>query len=333
MLCCVGLVVASCNAEAAPALPTPEVLDLPEDQYVGVAWLGDSTMVATATRQTSRGSSDELLVIEGDEVEPIALEPVDPCRRESIRTLSTLPDGRLGFAVDCDAVAGEFTPSSVRVLDLATGASEEVARLPSGGFGGYTFSPGFDRGLMADSSRICSTIAEIANGEVISTEIVVNDGDRSFGISDQFRDRPDSCTEYGNADLPAWSPDGTQIAFFASSAAIGSSGPERLAAPWNLYLMEPDDKVAEPVLTGITSPYKLTWSRDSRHLAFSADEFDGRVGVWVFTPESGEVRQVADELVFQLSWSPEGDRLAGLGMVSDLDGPSQIVIVRTGLEE
>lgn len=322
------LVISACETPDDSPSAVVERVPIPEDRYAGVAWLGDGSIFVTAERRTAAGRHVvELFRGRGDDVELIEIEPIPDCRVEGIRNIGTLPDGRLGFAVDCDVVDAPFTPTSIRALDLPRAKSEELARVPSGVFRS-SFTPDMRRLLVAATSGICASIAEIVNGEVVDTGIVVGEGSERFAISDGMLDQPERCTEYGRADMPAWSPDGDTFAFFGSPSSIGRDGTARLDAPWNLYLLGTGENSAEPTLTGIDSAYDLAWSPDGRWLAFTADRFNGQSGTWVYAPETEELIYLMDELLFSLTWAPDASQLAGLLESAELDGPRDVVTVR-----
>jgi tricorn protease len=100
--------------------------------------------------------------------------------------------------------------------------------------------------------------------------------------------------------LPAWSPDGANIAFISDK-----TGEEEI------YIIAQDgSKPAEQLTSGGQAMrYQPVWSPDSKHLAFS--DKDGKV--YVLTVADKQVKQVADSkrgLVQDYTWSPKGNFLA-----------------------
>jgi hypothetical protein len=63
---------------------------------------------------------------------------------------------------------------------------------------------------------------------------VAAEGDLAFDLAAHFADESD-CTGTGRADLPAWRPDGEQIAFFGSPQSVRVDGQGWLDEPWNSF--------------------------------------------------------------------------------------------------
>ena len=100
--------------------------------------------------------------------------------------------------------------------------------------------------------------------------------------------------------LPAWSPDGSRIAFISDK-----TGEEEI------YVIAQDgSKPAEPLTSGGKAMrYVPAWSPDGKYIAFS--DKDGKV--YVLTVADKKLAQVADSrrgLVTDYTWSPKGNYLA-----------------------
>jgi len=136
----------------------------------------------------------------------------------------------------------------------------------------------------------------------------VSEGGKSYGI-DQFlhSDFADSCSSEVRADYPSWSPDGHEIAFFASTASVGLGGFARLDAPWDIYVMDAETLRPERVLTGVLYAGDLQWSPDGTRLAFIG-QFDDRPGMWLLDRKSKHLDLVVGGHPTGLAWSPD-DRI------------------------
>ena len=316
------LVIAGCG-NADP--PSVKVVPAPAGDYADVAWLSDGTMVALVD-EVGDGSDRRVVVRLRDGIAtPIQVDDVPGCGQGGMRGVFALPDGRIGFTIDCSVVDPPRTPTSVRAVDATGGASEELVRLPSGAAGGVTFNPDLSRGLYSESSLICAGIGAIEAGDVVPSDITIVAGDVAYGVSDLLIDQADTCTDYINAHRPAWSPDGATVAFFGSPGALGLTGTDRLDAPWHLYLVPANGTAAEPVVTDIAAAYSPAWSPDSASIAFSSDDFDGG-GTWMYQPDDGSLRKLSDVVLRTLSWSPDGTQLAGIRSTAVTE-PSEVVLL------
>jgi Tol biopolymer transport system component/imidazolonepropionase-like amidohydrolase len=111
--------------------------------------------------------------------------------------------------------------------------------------------------------------------------------------------------------MPAWSPDGTRIAFQAYRSST-----------WQIWTVNVDGSDLKAVTNGPFDDREPHWSPDGSRIAFSSDrggahaespgEGDGNYDVWVLTLASGALARVthgpANE--FMPAWSPDGREIA-----------------------
>lgn len=118
---------------------------------------------------------------------------------------------------------------------------------------------------------------------------------------------------------PAWSPDGTKIAF--SSTRSGH---------FQIYIMSEygEDVIA---LTSELENLKPVWLPDGKHIAFRTDDGKGLYWWRVINIENLELTQISEpsyDFFYQTpAWSPDGKRIAYMSLVEQQernDGSSQI---------
>jgi Tol biopolymer transport system component len=105
---------------------------------------------------------------------------------------------------------------------------------------------------------------------------------------------------FDDARQPAWSPDGTAIAYFA----FRDGG-------YDLWSIAPDGTNQHRLTTGPFDDREPAWSHDGARIAFSSDRGDGAPGgnynIWILDVKSGALRQVTSNAAedFMPSWSPD----------------------------
>ena len=111
---------------------------------------------------------------------------------------------------------------------------------------------------------------------------------------------------------PAWSPDGTRIAFASTSS--GNT---------DVWVMDADGSDPVDLTDGSaaadTSP---SWSPDGTHIAFQTDR-DGNDEIYVMDADGGDPTNLTSDPGddSQPAWSPDGDTIA---FVSDRDGNDEV---------
>lgn len=103
-----------------------------------------------------------------------------------------------------------------------------------------------------------------------------------------------------DARQPAWSPDGSRIAF--QSYRDGQ---------WRLWTIAPDGQDAQAITSGSFDDREPHWSPDGTRLAFSSDR-GGNYDIWIVDLASGGVTRVTDDPAndYFPTWSPDGSEIA-----------------------
>lgn len=105
-------------------------------------------------------------------------------------------------------------------------------------------------------------------------------------------------TDAINEDIPAWSPDGTQIVF------VGNPRPEPQQR--HVYIMNADGSDIHQLTTMPGPNSNPVWSPDGRSLAFANQPSDDVRQPWLLDPVSGAVRQLSNnaDRVWFMQWVP-----------------------------
>jgi Tol biopolymer transport system component len=116
-------------------------------------------------------------------------------------------------------------------------------------------------------------------------------------------------------DAPAWSPDGTEIAFTSFRNGRG-----------DIYLMHPDGTHQTRLTTSSAHDDLAAWSPNGKQIAFSSDR-TGQLEIWVMNADGSDQRQLTfdDSRDYGPSWSPDGTHIA---FRSDRDGNAEIYSMR-----
>jgi Tol biopolymer transport system component len=191
--------------------------------------------------------------------------------------------------------------------------------------------------MSPDSRAVAYSAAGVdANGEATLDQIHVIQAD---GTADRV------LTSEGANFRPAWSPDGTQIAFSGTRdgepdlfvmRADGTDvrqltndpasdwapdwSPDGTAIAFNsnragsfdLYRLDADGGEATALTSGDADDFEPAWSPDGQRIAFTSNR-DGEFGVWLASASGqGEPSRLAigDGNAYMPSWAPDGSRLA-----------------------
>jgi hypothetical protein len=316
ILILVTLAMAGCAFGGPPVAPgvTLSTVPLPDDrEATGVAWL-ERGLVATlkpkndVTMLTSRLWR---LQPDGSEAAELPLPAHPGCTGQSFVYPSRLPDGRLGYLVDCLSTS-HTAPLQVYLMayDLGTGQAEDLLPYPlktTPARGGYAWNPAMTRGITDDGIGLREQLFWFTRAGKEPLDLGMA---RAYGV--------------------AWSPDGQQIAFLGARPQ-GLSGIAAADATFTLYLMQPDGTGLQPLVEGIQYGGATAWSPDGRWLVFPGKlEAHSQRGqsLWLAEVATGQIMWLASGSYGHPAWSPDSTRIAAIEWGDVLwNRPSQLVIV------
>jgi hypothetical protein len=284
------------------------LVDAPRAWYPQATWLAPDRFVVTVgpAEEAEVPMREPLRVMRADGSGLRPLEPdrdVGDCRQVVDDLPEVLPDGRLGFRETCDFedVARPFR-TRLYAWDV-DGGDPEVLLETEEALGGFTFARGLRDGFYAVDSSVCAGMGTIRDG--VLGPLPVRLGGAAWTLDASLRGG--ECVEEGRARGPDLAPDGRTVAFAASPASAGIEGQARLDVPWNLYVMNVDERRPRPVLEGIEGSSGPRHSPDGRWLLFAGRLGDSGDGVYLLRLSDRRVVRISgDRDDRPASWSPDG---------------------------
>lgn len=302
-------------------------LNFPVADYSGIGWISHDELAAFATDQDGGVLG---YYLENDDTLyslnlPAYVADLD-CKGPNDMNYthpSLLPDGRLGLINGC--VSRGDPPGLRRQYMVAYSFDTKEAQLlvkdplPNYLSNGFTWNPDMTQGLQQIYNGLDGTIYWMSTESVQPVNFSISDGERSFLPAKDFPRLSDS-DEQGIVFSPAWSPDGSRIVFFATLDAIGRNGFSRSDGQYQIFVMDPIEQRPHSLIGGIYDPFRLTWSQNSKWLAFIGDYGTFKKhGLWLYSFDSGNIHFIAPGEFSQIAWSSDGNKIAATTCIPKSD--------------
>jgi TolB protein len=189
-------------------------------------------------------------------------------------------------------------PNEIRILDTKSQTEKTVYKISSAS--SLSFSP--------DGTKLLFHARIEENTEICSVNV---DGSGFANLS-----------QNPSRDMaPAYSPDGTRIAFAASRASGTST--------FEIYVMNADGSDPRLVFGDRAISSAPTWAPDGKTIVFANDREGGRIGnfeLFSVSVDGGPERRLTDRPRYDVdpAFSPDGRRIA---FVSNTDGNAEIYVM------
>jgi hypothetical protein len=277
----------------------------PFDRTVA-AWITDDWLVVQLSDpEKAAAFSNELWKLhpDGTDLQKLDLDEGAECLRKAFQNPFHLPDGRLGYIEVCESPVDGNYYRYMMAYDFQTGETEQImsVAVPHIGTGGWF------QGWNPDMTRAIAPIFE----HELTNHLYWFTANDSQPLNLGF------ATDFGSA----WSPDGSAIAFWASSSEVTR---ENHTVAHSLYVMDPNGSNVRMLAEGpFFEVVNVVWSPDNEWLAFTAATSASSVqtpeyGVWFLERATGQLHLVVNESIRVFGWSPDGTHLVGVRFIGPL---------------
>jgi Tol biopolymer transport system component len=284
----------ACGSDVPTEVPTTPVATVEVTPLTGSLWVADTLRFTAVVRAADGGELTDRRIAWSTSDDSVA--SVNANGR-----VTGAGAGTVTVRATVDSVVAEAT-ITVTALDLLyEGYADSVPELFIIASGTYepsrVFFPGtivMDPTPSPDGRRILYTVADYASG----TGDVWVAGLRT-GLSRQLT------TDDALDDSPAWSPDGTALAFRSYRSGY-------LGEIWVVNLDGTGLVNLTPTIAAAVIDYRApTWSPDGTRIAYASTE-GGDWGIWTMDPDGGNRTQLTNtpDLDAEPTWSPDGSHIA-----------------------
>lgn len=306
------------------AVNTATTLDFPETQYYNALIKTDNDVIVLV--RNDRGDVQWYAKEGNKEFTKFAFAENTNCSStKRYGAYETLPDGRLQVWKWCLTEKGGV--DYLLAYDWETHQLEKIVGPLPLGSSGASWNPEQTKAIgYLDSGFATKTLYWIYPNKFEPLDLEIRDENRSWNLKDDFpKFIADDTGKTGTTGRASWSPDGKSIAFFASPNAIGKTSFDRFGVEHYLYLMNPETLQYEVVADSIFSPFLLSWSPDSTHIAFIGKYgFSKENGIWLYSVKTKLVTEISNGSFKSIVWRPNGNSLVAIEC-EDLDVCNKIL--------
>lgn len=227
-----------------------------------------------------------------------------------------LADGRLGLLGYCAQVGPQQAASYLLAYDEAQLTTSLLipSPLPIDDSLSFTWNPSTTRALVSFGTLYAGLYWIDVSGTAQAVTGTIRADGKSFSLDTAYVGfNREGVVNTGNATAPAWSPNGSTIAFFASTDSISRQGTSRITGSWLLCLMDTQSLETNVVLKDIYRIGKPRWSSDGRFIAFNGQiGSNGSEGLWVYSIANNETKLVAEGTFSDFIWSVDDKTIYGI---------------------
>jgi hypothetical protein len=232
-----------------------------------------------------------------------------------------LADGRLALRGYCTKIAPQRAASYLLAHDASQQTTSLLipSMLPIDDSKLFAWNPSVTRAIVSFGSLYSGLYWIDTTGAAKAVTGTVEANGKAFSLEIAYVGfNRDGVADTGNATAPAWSPDGSTIAFFASTDSINRRGTSRITGSWLLCLMDVQSLKPKVVLKNVYRIGKPRWSSDGRFIAFNGQVgSNGSEGLWVYSVANSETKLVAEGTFSDFIWSADDERIYGIRSLDD----------------